>query len=246
MQQPIYAYSVGNIKAAKRILVTGGMHAREWITAFAVFELIKIYDSKYKNGEFEGHIIFVPLCNPDGVRLALDGLNDFWDKRKEFLLRANKDRQDFSLWKANANAVDLNVNFNADWGKGSQNVFSPASANYVGECPESEPETRALVRLVKNFRPTYGLAFHSKGEVIYYSRETDEDKACGLGKITGYRPILSRNSAGGLTDFLAWEMNIPSFTIEVGDDNLTHPIGKSQLPRIMGQITDAISYLLLD
>ena len=56
----------------------------------------------------------MPLVNPDGVRIAL-----------------TRDK----LWKANAKGVDLNVNFDARWGKGRRNVFSPAAENYVGPMP---------------------------------------------------------------------------------------------------------------
>ena len=65
-------------------------------------------------------------------------------KLQDFLLDVNGGNTDFSLWKANARAVDLNVNYNAKWGEGRQNVTYPAPSDYIGEFPVSEPENIAL------------------------------------------------------------------------------------------------------
>ena len=64
---------------------------------------------------------------------------------KDFILLVNDGSTDFSYWKANANAVDMNVNFDAGWGKGVQNVFCPAPANFVGYYPNSEREVRSII-----------------------------------------------------------------------------------------------------
>jgi g-D-glutamyl-meso-diaminopimelate peptidase len=223
------------------------MHAREWITALTVIELIKIYEKK----EFDGCVAFVPLVNPDGTRLAMDGVTKFFTKRKSFLTQVNNGSYNFSLWKANANAVDINVNFDANWGGGEHNVFVPAPANFVGDYPESEPETAALVKFVNEFRPTGNIAFHSKGEVIYYGFkelpqkqiEYEREIAEALAVETGYAAEQSINSAGGLCDWTAQTTGAPSLTIEVGSDSLPHPITEKYLPEIVGQVKNVIDFL---
>ena len=79
--------------------------------------------------------------------------------------------KDFSLWKANARGVDLKVNFDAKWGPGKQNVRYPASANYIGSMPFSEPETRALAEFTKEVKPDATISYHTKGGEIYYGFE---------------------------------------------------------------------------
>jgi g-D-glutamyl-meso-diaminopimelate peptidase len=260
--QPIYAFFVGKnnavktletgTPATKRILVTGGMHAREWITTLVVIELAKKYFKLSKKQKFGAEIIFIPLTNPDGVRLEMDGLTPFFDGKREFLLTVNSGSTDFSQWKANANAVDINVNFDANWGGGSQNVFEPAPANYVGPYPESEPETQTLVNFVNRIRPTDSIAFHSKGNVIYYGFdqlpewqiERDKVIADDLGQVTGYTPVQSINSAGGLTDWVALTSAAPSFTAEVGSPEIPHPIDETHLPEIMERVADILDIFL--
>ena len=48
------------------------------------------------------------------------------------------------LYKANANGVDLNVNFDAKWGSGESNLTTINDENYIGKHPFSESETKAL------------------------------------------------------------------------------------------------------
>ena len=89
-------------------------------------------------------------------------------KLKENIININNQSNDFNLWKANANAVDLNVNFNALWGGGEQNVFCVAPANFVGYYPDSEREVNTLINLTNSVNPALTLSWHTKGEVIYY------------------------------------------------------------------------------
>ena len=103
--------------------------------------------------EFEKHgkkgcVYFIPLVNPDGVEIVEKGK---------------------PLYKANAREVDLNVNFDADWGKGKYNQKFKGDANFIGEKPFSEPETIALKEFTLKVKPDMTFSYHSKGEEIYYS-----------------------------------------------------------------------------
>jgi len=231
--RPIYAFHVGK-PSGKQIIITGAIHAREWITALLVAELIKEYSTK----NLPGGMYFVPLCNPDGVRLALD---------------AAKNQP---LWKANARGVDLNVNFDADWGMGAQNVMTVGSENFIGPHPNSEPETQALVNFTSQIKPCAVVAYHSKGEVIYYGFEPSGKnipivqlaRAAALAKktanITGYSPVRTKNSTGGYCDWVFMHLGIPAVTIEVGKDEYNHPIGTDKLPEILAQNIQVPNILL--
>lgn len=237
LKQPLIAYLKGHPTASKRLLITGGMHAREWIGSL----VLRAWQRHYRDLPSDVCIAYIPCCNPDGARLATQGLTPFFTKQAKFLHAINH-AADFSLWKANARAVDLNVNFNIGWGQGINNVTTPAPANYIGPKPHSEPETRALLKFIDRFRPTVSLALHSKGEVIYYSRPVDAATAEKLGQITQYQPVLSQGSYGGLTDYLALVQGIPAFTIEVGADYLPHPLGAAHLPAIMDRVQNMLYY----
>lgn len=238
LKQPIIAYLKGDPTARKRLLITGGMHAREWIGGL----VIRAWQRHYSDLPSDVCVAYIPYCNPDGIRLATGGLTTFFAKQAAFLQAVNHHSPDFTLWKANARAVDLNVNFDIGWGQGTSNVTTPAPANYIGPRPNSEPETRALLKFIARFRPTVGLALHSKGEVIYYSRPADAATAKKLGEITQYQPELSQGSYGGLTDYLALVQGIPAFTIELGADKLPHPLGAAHLPAIMDRVQNVLYY----
>ena len=65
---------------------------------------------KMKIGELleQTTFIYVPLVNPDGVDLVLNGLSSVSEiyKNKPYL-----DEKKFSNWKSNINGVDLNKNY---------------------------------------------------------------------------------------------------------------------------------------
>lgn len=237
--QEIFAFTVGENKNDV-VLVEGGLHAREYITALVCIELIKMYSKK----KLDFQICFVPLANPDGVGLCLEA-DGFLANQERFekLVEINNGSKDFSLWKANINAVDLNVNFDALWSLGKSNTFKPSSQNFVGPFPESESETRVLKNLAIKTQPILSLCFHSKGEVIYYGfeplskqhKKRDLFIAKQLQKISGYKPVKTHQSVGGFSDWVSLVLGIPALTIEVGNDKLIHPIGPEHLPKILNQ-----------
>ena len=74
--------------------------------------------------------------------------------------------------------------------------------------------------------PSATFSFHTKGEEIYWEFEGrgDEKGAKILSQSTGYRAVKISGSAGGYKDWCLLRLNIPSYTIECGSDELTHPI----------------------
>ncbi len=239
---PIYGVHLGSYEG-KQLLAEGAIHAREWITAPLIVELVKYYADK----TFEGGMYFIPLSNPDGVHLVLDGPD--WlpcDKLREFLVSVNSGSSDFGLWKADANAVDLNVNFDALWGQGAQNVFCPSPESFVGYYPNSEREVRALIDFTNKVQPNITLSFHTRGEIIYYGFEVlnneqlerDFNIAEQLSKVNGYQVVRTQNSVGGYSDWVSLNLGVPAYTIEVGNVNIPHPIGIENLPTIFEQNKD--------
>lgn len=236
LQNEIRVFSKGS--TPPQILLVGAVHAREWVTELVVEELARAYGG-------ETGIMFVPSANPDGVALAKYGLNARFDTeqanaafevKKEYLTRVNGGT-DFSLWKANANAVDVNVNFPAAWGTGRQNVRRPAPESYVGTMPASEPETRALMELSRGMR--VAIAFHTKGEVIYhgFGERKQTALAAPFAYSTGYALLESAGSAGGFKDWFVQEGGF-GLTVEVGSDSLAHPVTERSLPAIMARVKE--------
>lgn len=226
--QPIYGVHLGSYDG-KQILIEGGIHAREYPATLVITEMIKYMSTT----PLSGGVYAIPLVNPDGARLVLDGIDYLpCQKLKDYILHINDGSEDFSQWKANAMAVDLNVNFDALWGEGSQNVFCPAPGNFVGYYPNSEREVRDLIDFTYKVNPDLTLSYHTKGEVIYYGFETltpeqlarDKDIADFISSINGYTPIKTENSVGGYSDWVSEFLQVPAFTIEIGPVTAPTPI----------------------
>ena len=238
----IICFHIGN-KDGKQIVVEGGIHAREYISTLFLLKEIHFL----KSFDLNGGIYFIPMMNPDGIRMVLDGVDFINDEKlKEILLLINES-DDFSQWKANANAVDLNVNFDVFWGKGSQNVKKLAKANFIGYYPNSEIENINFLKFIEKNKVDGSLSFHSKGEVVYYGfkmsgkRLKEEKKMVkNICKINGYTPVKTKNSTGGLSDYLSYFYNIPAFTIELGSDFLNHPISEKYLYDIFKKNKDIV------
>ena len=210
----------------KGAVITAGIHARESVSA--LFVVKQIYAILKAGSPCD--LWFVPMVNPDGNVLALEGVESF--SNRDYLIGLNGGSSDFRLWKANGRGVDLNVNFDAKWGEGAKNVFSPASENYVGERPFSEPESSALASFTQKVNPLFTLSYHAKGREIYYDfgqtgsvMRRDEAIAEYAASVTGYSLVRgTRGSAGGYKDWCVAKLGIPSLTLELVSDKYSHPL----------------------
>ncbi len=237
----LYAIKIGSGKPCG--IAQYAIHAREWITALLGLE-------HARRGGVKGSVWLLPLTDPDGALLTIAGLSSVKDAARRNFLRNANGGEDFSLWKANINAVDLNVNFDACWGMGKQNVFAPAPANFVGERPFSEPETRALRDFTLEIMPQYTVSWHTKGEEIYwrfrqpvFRAARDKKLALALSAATGYPLKEAKGSVGGYKDWCIRTLKIPAFTVEAGRDDFKHPLGLSALPDLIGKNLDALAAL---
>ena len=234
----ILATHVGEYSGTQ-ILIQAGIHSREWITS-----LLLVEQARYLHNNqmvTNGGIYFIFITNPDGIEIALDGIDVVdCEITRNYLISANGGSLDFSRYKANINLVDLNTNFDANWGQGSQNIFCPAPENFVGFYPNSEREVQNLINFTLKNKPLLTISYHSKGNVIYYGFEgqseenTTRDREIGevLSEITGYPLIFTENSTGGYKDWCINTLKIPAYTIEVGDESLEHPLQIDSLPEI--------------
>lgn len=217
-------------------IFVASIHARENI---ATDLLCKMIEESVFSGIENFNLSFILMANPDGVELATNGLSSFSKKHQKKLLKINKNSNDFKLWKANARGVDLNNNFDARF---NTNVHAnvATSSGYPGRRPESEMETKAIVKYLKKKNPFIVICYHTKGEEIYYNffqggayLERDRIIAEKFAESTGY--VIKnpeKSSSGGLKDYVVEKLKIPSLTIELGNDELTHPIEKEYLEEI--------------
>mgnify|MGYP000948415205 FL=1 len=251
LSRNLYCLKLG--RGENKVFYNASHHGLEWITSVLLMKFTEDFLRAYSEGDLingydpremweQSTLYIMPMVNPDGVDLVLNGLqpdNPYYNE----LLRWNNNNPDFSqTWQANNRGVDLNHNYNAAWNlsKEAESIYGitgPGPTRYSGPAPESEPETRAVVNftLADDFR--LAIAFHSQGEVIYWNfmdMATEEAREIGenLSAISGY---LLDNTAGiasysGYKDWFIQEFRRPGYTIEVGKGR--NPLPISQFDKI--------------
>ena len=247
--QPIYALKLGNFHANRRVLVQASMHGREWINSQLTMAQIEDYltQPQYAGMLSGACLLFVPMINPDGVRIAQQGADWIADPDARALVERlqRQSGQPFDQWKSNGRGVDLNRNFDANWDThyDPREIAGPAYSAYRGTAPESEPESQALLQLTREFQPTVTLSYHSRGEYVYWyfyqqgdALSHDEALALRLAALSGYdctpRDRVNVDSCGGYKDWCVQKLGIPAFTIENGADDWGIPVPEGRFDEV--------------
>lgn len=232
-----------------QVFYNASHHALEWITTPLLTKFIENFSKAYVDGtNIRGYsprdiwnrssIYIMPMVNPDGVDLVLNGLsrnNPYYNE----LIRWNKGSTDFSQnWEANNHGVDLNHNYNALWqlskdAEASYGVFGPGPTRYSGPFPESEPETKAVVSFTRSHNFRLVIAYHSQGEVIYWQFSNltpPESLTIGnqFSNVSGYTLAETSGitSYSGYKDWFIQDFRRPGYTIEVGRGRNPLPISQ--------------------
>lgn len=228
--QEIRCYRVGN--KGRTIVVQASTHAREYITSLLAIKMIELASCIELNNTY----LFVPLANPDGVRIAMEGCDWLGTELKHL---HNTFDSRFWLYKANARGVDINVNFDASWGQGKYNRLCPHTHGYIGEYPHSELESKALSMLLQDSNLSMAVSLHSKGEVVYYGYAMNKCIARKYKRMIAplfvdncYRLMKTKDSCGGYSDYCI-NNKVCAFTVEVGADSCSHPLPLTSLPKIV-------------
>lgn len=267
----IYAVKLGNPNAEKQILISAGIHGREYLTPMLVMKQLEFYLYNYDTAEYGGvpladifeeyTFCVLPMCNPDGITLTQFGVSAIRDSKLRDKITAvyKSDKSKgyvsdvfskyITYWKANARGVDINRNFNtSDW----EDVFyvkQPSYQNYKGESPETEPETKALVSFVNSLsNPVLSLAIHSQGEVLYYNSgqkdlSASERLAEIVSELNRYNIEDEVRHDAAFDDWCILNKGIPSVTVEIGSYNVKEPIPPTEFEDIWEANRDLWSHV---
>lgn len=227
-------YRVGN--GEKKLFINGAHHGCEYITSKICVDFYPYIKDRTKDWT----VFVMPMVNPDGVAVA-QGLLPKNTVIYENLRRMNGWNDIYRAWQANANGVDLNHNYDADF----KQLEAAGPSRCSGRYPESEPETRAVVNLVRKERFDMVICLHSQGEEIYHGFKGRYPKgsikvAEEMAKISGYKIEEPEDLAsfGGMKDWFVDKFGKPGFTLEVGkgvnplDDSMAEGIEKRIFPAI--------------
>lgn len=250
----LWAISFGERRNA--VLFAGGFHAQEWITVLLLTRFLEDYaytvyrsppDKHLRRENRPPGLIVVPCVNPDGLELAVNGLESAGLYKKTVKAISGGD---LTGWNANIRGVDINHNFNAGFelvkaAERENGITGPSRKQYGGEYPESEPETRALCLLCRMYLPCRVMAFHSQGEEIYYAYGNNTPTSAyktaqKLAELSGYTLCEPTGMAshGGFKDWYISRFGREGFTIEVGKG--VNPLPVTDLPNIYNRLCDML------
>ncbi len=215
--------------ARPAVLYLSAQHAREWITPEMTRRLLWHYLDTYGTDRETRRILdttelwFVPVANPDGYDYTFTPGQRLWRKN---LRDNNGDGQ-----LTDIDGVDPNRNFPTKWNYDDEGSSSaPASQTYRGTRPASEPETRAVDRLMRKIRFAFAVNYHSAAELVLYgvgwqvaTPSPDDEIAEALAgddahpAVPGYDPDLGAElyTTNGDTDEHASSYGTIAFTPEM-------------------------------
>lgn len=230
----IIAVKLGKGEAS--VLIDGSQHAREWMGTNLILYMIDRYAYAYEhNMKYGDYVVrdlldhcsiwFVPMVNPDGVTLQQKGPDAFSEGARPGLLGMNGGSSDFSRWKANAQGIDINRQYPAEWTGIRYSTKYPMYKNYKGSEPAETAEAQSMIRFTYDADPEIALSYHTSGRVLYWhfhtkpeNLERDRKMAAALSGMTGYSMVKPEDypSGGGFTDWFIAQFGRPGFTAEVG------------------------------
>jgi g-D-glutamyl-meso-diaminopimelate peptidase len=229
--KPLFGLQIG--EGPFRWHFNGACHANEWITSLLLMRFAEDYARAYQNRSKIGgkdaatlfgkvRLYMVPMLNPDGVELVLEGLKPTHSLFKELLVW-NRGSIRFDTWKANVRGVDLNDQFPAHWEdeRDRRGIKGPAPRDFGGPAPLSEPEARALADWTDRNDFHAVMALHTQGEEIYWNYRDNEppEAAAWAGRLanaSGYRAVRLTGSDAGYKDWFIQRFRRPGFTVEAG------------------------------
>lgn len=237
----------------KKVHINASFHANEWITTSVIMKFVNDYlialtNWQTINGLFmlpfyqSVELSIVPMVNPDGVNLVINGPPP---ELADELVKINNGRTEFTAWKANIRGVDLNNQFPAKWEieKERKEPKGPASRDYPGDAPLTEPEAVAMAKLCDEEKFDRLIALHTQGSEFYWGYEGFEapesrEIANEFERVSGYKAVQYVDSHAGFKDWFIQEFRKPGFTIELGKG--INPLPLSQFPHIYKQVLPLI------
>lgn len=150
--------STGFDGSKPKIWMDANMHAREWIasmsTLYAINEML-VNAEKYPE-MYAADWMIMPMVNPDGYEQS-------HTQDRMWRITMTKNNQ------SECTGVDINRNFPFQWDTKTSTSDVPCTETYRGPRPESEPEVRAMTKLLRETKNIkLYLSIHAYGNSILY------------------------------------------------------------------------------
>ena len=225
---------LGDVNAEHHILIQATMHAREYMNTVLAMNQIEDYLRDSERRSYAGQTW-------EDVGIHEKKKKKQVEQCYQTDLANGKGSSDmeqyFRTWKANAEGVDLNRNFDAGW-ESYIGASGPSTECYKGTAPASEAESKAVLSVAENYDLDCCIAYHSFGNLIYWNYgsqgdvlNADQELAQCVSDVTGYEmhsTVQDSTDAAGCSDYFVLNLGIPAVTIENGGSECPMPIEEYQ------------------
>ena len=189
-----------------RVLLLGGIHGDELSAVSIVFDWMRRLDTE-KFQQFEWRVM--PCLNPDGLLVN-------------------------PATRTNANGVDLNRNFpTLDWKSDALQYWKTKARKdprrYPGPKALSEPESRGLMEMLKEFQPDVIVSVHAPYGVLDFDGPQKPPQKFGYLSLQ-----LLGTYPGSLGNFAGMNLSVPVITLELPSAGQMPPPQQAQ--RIWGDM----------
>ncbi len=228
----------------RRVVITGGVHAREWMPPDMLvawsWSLASAYVAKTKVAVGQGYevsatevqrlldemeIWVVPCVNPDGrAHTEADQNQRMWRKNRRPVTKHDT-------------GVDINRNFDF--------VFDlridaglPHTETYLGPFPKSEAETRNVQGLIEGLQPNGFLDVHSFSNVVGHPWGHEHNQTTDpTMRFTAQHPEMGKTEVRGM-----WTVPTDAYKEYIAPADLTWFSTSAQRMKKAIKLSDGISY----
>jgi hypothetical protein len=204
----VISKDVAHHSAAKPTILFNGMHhAREVMAAEVPLDTAEYLLTRYGKDDKVTHwvdaneIWIVPMLN-------VDGNNRVWTN--DAMWRKNTHGCTAGTPCASGTGVDICRNYPYEWASCEGSSTDSSAEDFHGPSAASEPETRALMDVVRTARPVFDISYHSYAELVIYpygcdgSHSEAKDIIEPLGKSMA-AVLPTDDGTGTYTAGTAWE-----------------------------------------
>lgn len=235
----IFSFSLGSLNNS--VIIAGGFEGNDEISSLLLYMFIEdvcrsikekteLCSVNIRRALSQLGITVIPSANPDGREISIYK-EDGGKSLRKFISASGC--TDFSLWKSNANGIDISKNFSFNFEENKQTatekgIISPSEQDYCGKYPESELETKTLTRLcrVRSFRQCLSVS-GGEGNLIAAPDNSKIPESDLMSKIIsqGCFYPLAETESKDICGFPAWfskEFSKPAFEIKAGEKYSTY------------------------
>lgn len=191
--KPVEGYIFGN--GDDCLFLFGSIHGNEMSSGKLMNMLVDEIKNNPKLVGDNMKVIILPIANPDGYYDRID--------------------------KANANDVNLNLNFQTN---GWHSYSDSSNDNYAGSAPFTEPESRIIRDIILKYKPRRLISYHARGSIVNPEFDTSSyNLASWYSSMTGYQLFNdpSWDFFGTATKWFAEEVGGAAITVELS--NYSYP-----------------------